>query len=256
MVYRVVNADWATDPLGVDVIFRRYFQPNQEQVVRAVFEAILGGDESLGNPAFVNMFWIVNGPDAIEEGTVGPDHLGSPCDHPLYLYTYLRSGFTQYADSDTNDPDDGYLVACASAWAFPALQAPPYPLMDPYLNCNQEFVGPAMLSRAGLMLHDILEWDHIRDDNEETKIDIRDLHDPQNDMWQTYVNAVRLNEFEDTAVETIENAWNYVWLATDLWFYELCGKVFEPHPLSTNDMCTRQPFWLRTWLLEGANVGK
>jgi hypothetical protein len=199
---RAANADYATDPAGVDVIFRRYFPEGTENRVQAVFQAIVGTDHNnIGNPLFATKFWVSNG-----FAPIGETQFSSPCFPPLNLKTYLRDAYkisipvsqsTRSLQSASDSPlgqdetpGDEVLVVCPLAWTYPSLHEIGTDCSGPLAQ-----VSTNMMSLGALMLQDIVQWPWIRRNDPLTNPAIQDLHGfvnhDQNNLW----NAVLLPNF-------------------------------------------------------------
>ena len=166
------NADYSTDPAGVDVIFRRYFPDGTESRVQAVFQAIAGTDHNtIGNPLFATKFWVSNG-----FAPIGETPANSPCFPPLNLKTYLRDAFrssvpvsmssrsllssSQSPLGQDETPGDEVLVVCPPAWTYPSIHEIGADCSGPLAQ-----VSINMMSLGALMLQDIVQWPWIRRNN-------------------------------------------------------------------------------------------
>lgn len=255
---RAANADYATDPAGVDVVFRRYFPEGTEHRVQAVFQAIAATDHNnVGNPLFATKFWVSNG-----FAPVGETSSSSPCFPPLNLKTYLRDAYkisvpviqsTRSLQSASDSPlgqdettGDEVLVVCPPAWTYPSLHEIGTDCSGPLAQ-----VSTNMMSLGALMLQDIVQWPWIRRDNLLTNPAIQDLHGfvnhDQNNLW----NAVLLPNFvvngQNYGLLALRNAWSYVWFALDIYYYEVCGSVRQPASVPPGNVCLINAVWLQTW---------
>lgn len=255
---RAANADYATDPAGVDVIFRRCFSEGTENRVQAVFQAIAGTEhQNIGNPLFATKFWVSN-----DFAPIGETQANSPCFLPLNLKTCLRDTYkisvlvsmsTRSLQSSSQSPlgqdetlEDEVLVVCPTAWTYSNIHKIGTDCGGPLAQ-----VSINMVSLGALMLQDIVQWAWVRCNDPLTNPAIQDLYGAVNHDRKNLWNAVLLPQFvvkgQNYGSLALRNAWSYVWFALDNYYYEVCGSVRQAAAVLPGNVCLVNAIWLQTW---------